>query len=64
MNNKEQKVEPSTEPAIVGNTLLNDLMQNDIVNDDLSQEEFYNCISADEYPGSMSDDKAYWIQID
>ena len=25
MNNKEQKVEPSTEPAIVGNTLLNEV---------------------------------------
>ena len=43
---------------------FDDLVQNDHVHDDLPSEEFYNCISADELPGSMSDEEAYWIEIE
>jgi hypothetical protein len=41
-----------------------ELINSDSVNDDLSSEEFYNCISADELPGNMSDEEAYWIEIE
>ncbi len=41
-----------------------ELQTSDYVHDNLAYEEQYNCISADEYPGATSDEKAYFIEIE
>lgn len=43
---------------------FDNLIENDIVNNQLNSDEIYSCISSNELPGALSDENAYWLEIE